>query len=169
MNKYLLIIVLLLTQVSCIGYYKLSNNQGGEPILNKRVNYKFIYIPKGKDLIKIDTSAYYVQKFEGRYYNEGEKQNPQVLLFHNDGFFKSTFVKHLLEAKNRKKNSVYYGGKYRISNNSVELEQFYPMHGGKTKYYSRNITKGVLKENKIIFDDGQSLMKVFEKRNRQKP
>lgn len=33
-------------------------------------------------------SAYYVQVFEGRYYNEEEKKNPRIIIFHNDVFLK---------------------------------------------------------------------------------
>lgn len=148
-----------------LGYYKIFKNKNGEPILNADVNYTFTEKPNEEGLTKIDTTAYYIQVFEGRYYNQREKQNPQVLIFHSDGFFKSTSVNYFLNFENRKKNSIYYGGKYRIKEiNSIELEQFYPSKGGRTNYYSRNIIRGNIDRNKIIFDDGQSPIKIFEKR-----
>ena len=165
-KRILFISIISLTLVCCVGYYKIPNNEDGEPILNEKTNYSFTHIPNNEDLTKIDTSAYYVQIFEGRFYNDSEKQNPSVIIFHNDGYFKSTSVKYYLKLSlaKRTKNSIYYGGKYQIENNIIELERFLPSKGGKTKYYSRNISKGNIDRNKIIFDDGQFPIIVYERK-----
>lgn len=61
----------------------------------------------------------------------------------------------------RGKNSVYYGEKYRIKNNIIQLEQFGKSPDSK-KWYTRRITNGRIDGNKIIFNEG--LVSVFEKR-----
>ncbi|TYP96251.1 hypothetical protein C7447_1081 [Tenacibaculum adriaticum] len=163
-KKILILLLLPLFLTCCIGYHRIPKDNNGEPILNEKVNYKFAKIPNEKDLTKIDTSAYYVQIFEGRYYNDNEKKNPQILIFHNDGFFKKTSTLYYLKYDSRNKKSVYYGGKYKIKENTIELEQFYPSRGGKTNYYSRNITKGEINGDKLIFDNGPSLFTIYEKK-----
>ena len=176
MKRYLILLILSLFLYGCIGYHRIPKDNNGEPVLNEKVNYKFTKIPNEEDLTKIDTSAYYVQVFEGRYYNIDEKMNPIVLIFHNDGYFKRTII--LSDSKftdldnsqinERNKNSVHYGGKYRITGNLIELEVFYPSQGGKTNYYSRNIIKGNIVGDRIIFDEGANLLSIYEKKNEMK-
>ena len=163
-KKYFILPILSLFLISCIGYHRIVKDENGEPILNEKVNYKFSKIPNTDDLTKIDTSAYYVQIFEGRYYNEDERKNPEILIFHNDGFYKHTSSLHYLKYDSRNKKSVYYGGKYKVMNNILELEQFLPSKGGKTNYYSRNIKKGNINGDRIIFDDDNTLITIFEKK-----
>ena len=163
-KRYFILLILSSFLIGCIGYHKIPKDDNGEPVLNEKTNYKFTKIPNEEDLTKIDTSAYYVQIFEGRYYNEDERKNPSILIFHNDGFFKQTSALYHLKFDYRNKNSVYYGGKYRITENLIELEKFYPSQGGKTNYYSRKIRKGNIIGNRIIFDDGFSLLSIYEKR-----
>lgn len=168
-KRYFIVIILFSFLISCIGYHRIPKNKDGERILNDKVNYKFTKMPNDEDLIKIDTSASYVQIFEGRYYNEDEKKNPTTLIFHNDGFFKQIYgASYFLKSSYRNKNSIYYGGKYRITDNLIELEKFYPSQGGKTNYYSRKIRKGELVGDRIIFDDGFSLLSIYEKKSQQK-
>ncbi|MES2430962.1 MAG: hypothetical protein V4556_08495 [Bacteroidota bacterium] len=164
LKKYFYLYILVLCLSGCIGYYKIAKDVNGEPILNGKVNYKFTKIPTEQDLIKIDTAAYYVQVFEGRYYNDDEKKNPRILIFHNDGFFKETSTLYYLEFPFRNKNYVYYGGKYKITENRIELEQFFPSRGGNTDYYLRNLTKGNIDGDKIIFNNGPSLLIIYKKR-----
>lgn len=164
LKRYFIFLILSSFLIGCIGYHKIPKDDNGKPILNDKTNYKFTKIPNEEDLAKIDTSAYYVQVFEGRYYNEDEKKNPSILIFHNDGFFKQTSALYHLNYDYRNKNSVYYGGKYRITENLIELEKFYPSQGGKTNYYSRNIRKGNIVGDRIIFDDGFSLLSIYEKK-----
>lgn len=140
----------------------MEKDKHGEPLLNDEANYSFIKIPTEEDLKKIDTTAYYVQIFEGRYYNENEIKNPRIIIFHNDGFFKNESLLYFGKFdEHRGKNSVYYGGKYRINGNIIQLEQFgkYP---GYKKWY-RRISEGKIEGDKIIFTDKNSVT-VFEKR-----
>lgn len=162
-KKIILIFPLLLSICGCgQKLYKIERDKHGEPLLNNEANYSFIKIPTEEDVKKIDTTAYYVQIFEGRYYNENEIKNPRIIIFHNDGFFKNEsllyFGKH---TKNRDKSSAYYGGKYKINGNLIQLEQFgkYP---GYKKWY-RRISEGKMEGDKIIFKDKNSVT-VFEKR-----
>ncbi|MFV0531378.1 MAG: hypothetical protein ACK5MD_08055 [Flavobacteriales bacterium] len=164
LKKCFALFILSTILIGCIGYYKIPKNENGERILNDKVQYKFKSIPSKEDLIKIDTSAYYVQIFEGRYYNEQEKKNPMILIFHNDGYFKNTSVLYHSEFNKRPKNSIYYGGKFKLTDNLIELEKFYPSRGGSTNYYSRNIRRGKIEDDRIIFDDGFSLLTIYEKK-----
>ena len=145
----------------------MPKDEYGEPNLNEKVKYNFVEMPSKDDFNKIDTTAYYIQVFEGRYYNETEKENPQIIIFHNDGFFKkeilSTFKKNDLH---RNRNSIYYGGKYRIKGNIIELEEFFPSTGGKTNYYVRNISKGKIDSNKIFFGNEKQSVTVFERKQK---
>jgi hypothetical protein len=145
--------------------YKIGKNQFGEPLLNNEAKYSFKEKPTEEDLKTIDTTAYYVQAFEGRYYNEEEMKNPRIIIFHNDGFFKNESLMYFGKFdEHRGKNSVYYGGKYRIKNNEIFIEEFLPASQGKTKWYTRRITNGKIDGNKIIFNDG--LVSIFEKRKK---
>ncbi|MGX5685048.1 hypothetical protein ACWKWW_10810 [Chryseobacterium cucumeris] len=142
--------------------YKIEKDQFGEPLLNNKAQYSFTEKPSEEDLKKIDTTAYYVQIFEGRYYNEDEMKNPGIIIFHNDGFFKNESLMYFGKFdEHRGKNCVYYGGKYRIKNNIIQLEQFGKSPDSK-KWYTRRVTNGKIEGNKIIFNEG--LVSVFEKR-----
>ncbi|WP_288438541.1 hypothetical protein [uncultured Chryseobacterium sp.] len=143
--------------------YKIEKDQFGEPLLNHKAQYSFIEKPSKEDLKKIDTTAYYVQVFERRYYNEDEMKNPRIIIFHNDGYFRETSLLAFGKFDEHKgKNSVYYGGKYKIKNNEIFIENFRPASPGKTKWYIRRIFKGNIENNKIILNVG--LVSVFEKR-----
>lgn len=145
--------------------YKIEKDQFGEPLLNNKVQYSFTEKPSSEDLKKIDTTAYYVQIFEGRYYNENEKKNPTIIIFHDDGYFRETSLLAFGKFdEHRGKNSVYYGGKYKIKNNEIFIEEFLPASQGRTKWYTRRITNGKIDDNKIIFNEG--LVSIFEKRKK---
>lgn len=77
MVKYIIsIFCLIISTKSCAQKrYKIEKDQYGEPLLNDKIQYSFKSIPSEEDLRKIDTTAYYIQVFEGRYYNEDEKKN----------------------------------------------------------------------------------------------
>lgn len=162
-KKIILIFPLLLSICGCgQKLYKIEKDKHGEPLLNNKAQYSLTEKPSNEDLKKIDTSAYYVQTFEGRYYNDDEKRNPRIIIFHNDGFFKNESLLYFGKFdQHRGKNSVYYGGKYRINENIIQLEQFgkYP---GYKKWY-RRISEGKIEGDKIIFTDKNSVT-VFEKR-----
>jgi|SRR5690554_712730 len=164
LKKHLTLLLISLFLTSCIGYKKVAFDDNNEPILTEKMKYKITQIPNEKDLTKIDTSAYYVQVFEGRYYNDNEKENPMVLIFHNDGYFKKTSILYDSIFEYRNKNSAFYGGKYRITENKIELEGFYPSHGGKTNYYVRLKTIGNIEGDRIIIYDKQHIQTIYEKK-----
>ena len=158
-HKYILILFFCALLTGCLGYYKIPKNSNGERLVNERVNYTFTRIPSKEDRTKIDTSAHYIQIFEGREYNESQKKHPATLIFHDDG----SFQEFIIEPYVVNKDSIYYGGKYQITGDLIELEQFYPSRGGETNYYSRHIRQGQLVNDQIIFDDGFTLLTIFEK------
>lgn len=165
MIKYIFSILCVMVFLNSCGQklYKIEKDQFGEPLLNNKAQYSFTEKPSGEDLKKIDTTAYYVQVFEGRYYNEEEMKNPRIIIFHNDGFFKNESLIYFGKFDgHRGKNSVYYGGKYKIKNNDIFIEEFLPASSGRTKWYIRRITNGKIDGNKIIFN--KVLVSVFEKR-----
>lgn len=166
MVKYILSICCTISFLNSCGQklYKIEKDQFGEPLLNNKAQYSFTEKLTEEDLKKIDTSAYYIQVFEGRYYNEEEKKNPRIIIFHNDGFFKNESLLYFGKFdKHRGKSSVYYGGKYRVKDNTIQLEQFGKSPDSK-KWYTRHITKGTIENNKIILNEG--LISVFEKRKK---
>lgn len=158
-------ILILCILSSFFGYsqlYKIEENKFGEPILNEQAKYTFNEMLSEENSKKIDTTAYYVQIFEGQFYNEKEKMNPALIIFHNDGYFKRNSTNYFGKWDEvRKKNSVYYGGKYKIVGNKILFESFgkYP----EMKRYYKRIYEARIDGNKIIFD-GKNLINVFEKR-----
>ncbi|MRM86184.1 hypothetical protein LEQ04_03265 [Riemerella anatipestifer] len=141
--------------------YKLNRDEYGQYILNDKTRYTFTEIPTIEGLKKIDTTAFYVQIFEGRYYNEDEKRNPLILIFHNDGFVRSQSLLYFGkfdEIANR--NTLHYG-RYRIIGNNIEIERFVssPDTGD---WHHKYIKKGRLEGDKIVFYE--PLITVFEKR-----
>ncbi|WNI35672.1 hypothetical protein [Chryseobacterium sp. SG20098] len=164
MIKYIFSILCMMVFLNSCGQklYKIEKDKYDEPLLNAKVQYSFKEKPSEEDLKKIDTTTYYVQVFEGRYYNEGEMKNPRIIIFHNDGFFKNESLMYFGKFdEHRGKNSVYYGGKYRIKNNIIQLEQFGKSPDSKN-WYTRRVTNGKIDGNKIIFNEG--LVSIFEKR-----
>tara|TARA_Y100001934_G_C11871029_1_gene548631 strand:- start:74 stop:523 length:450 start_codon:yes stop_codon:yes gene_type:complete len=143
-------------------FYKIKENENGELLINKKANYSFNKIPDTNDLKLIDTSAIYVQIPQGRFYNEDEKKYFNVLKFHSDGFYKKEFLD--ITTKTRTKESILYGGKWRIENNLLELQSFYPSSGGKTNYYHRLVSKAIIKNGKLYFSIGPLDHSVYEKR-----
>ena len=136
---------------SC-AYHRLQENGNGLFIVNQRAKYTFDKKPDSTDLKKIDTTAIYIQVYEGRFYNDDEKKYKSIYKFHNDGYYQWNFIKngeiHLFD--NNDRETINYGGKYRIEGNKIELEHFYPSRGGYTRYYKRTITKAEIIDDKII-------------------
>jgi len=164
--KYLKIVLILLL-ISCNAQV-VEFDKNDEPILGKNIQYNIIEKPNFEDLKKIDTTAYYVQIFEGRYYNEGEISNPIALKFHNDGYFNRSSVKNYNRFSYRTKEMIWYGGKYKIYGDNIELEEFAPSTGSKTKIFRRLIKKGRIDGDKIIFDDkkNNTLVSVYQKKQK---
>ncbi len=165
MVKYIFSILCMMSFLNSCGQklYKIEKDQYGEPLLSDKVNYSFTKKPTREDLNKIDVNAYYIQVFEGGYYNENERRNPKIIIFHNDGFFKNESLLYFGKFdEHREKNSVAYGGKYEINGNEVLIERFL-FASEIAKKYVRTITIGKIEGDKIIFKDKNSVT-IFEKR-----
>lgn len=163
-NNFLIEIAVLVFIIILVGCsYKIDKSNTGEPILGKKMSYKSTKVPTFESFAKIDTTAFYIQVFERRYYNDTEKQNPAVLIFHNDGFFEETLVNGYNKNKQINRNSLHLG-KYRINGDILQTEQFVPSRGGKTKYWDRLNRKAQIAHDKIIFDKtNHSSLTVYKK------
>lgn len=164
MVKYIILLLCSIFVYSCgQQLYKIEKDQYGEPMLNDKAQYSFTKIPSKDDLKKIDTTAYYVQIFPSDYNREEITSNPGILIFHKDGFFKREGLKYFGKFdKERKKNSIWYGGKYIINGKNILLESFYILSPN-SKLYSREIDEGEIIGDKIIFH-GPNIKDVFEKK-----
>ena len=161
MVKFIYFFIILYFIYSCDPIlYNIDKDIYGEPILNEKARYSFTEKPSNKDLLKIDTTAYYIEV--SKYNNHVE--NPLILNFHNDGYFKRNSLKYYGNFdKKRHKNSVHYGGKYKIINSEIFFESFLPA-SSLNKRYIKKIVKGKLEENgKILLIDYGDYIKCFEK------
>ena len=162
--KIFLLSCLLVSLCSCSHLYKIEKDKFGEPIRNEKAQYTFNERLSNENSEKIDTTAYYIQIFPVGYDREDLVKNPGIIIFHNDGFFKrESLLYYGYHDKNRDKKSVYYGGKYKIVDYDIYLEEFYPLRGDYTKYYTREISKGKIDGDKLIFEDKNSTT-IFQKR-----
>ncbi|MGV1011812.1 MAG: hypothetical protein ACOYBS_05130 [Flavobacterium sp.] len=127
----------------------MTKDENGEPIINDEM-YTFKKKMSGNDFNIIDTTSLYIQIFEFKNSNETERNNPKILKFHSDGYFKTD--SKLFYGKfdtQRHKNSSYYGGKFYIDESKLYLEQFYPSRGDKTNNYVKEISNGNIKNDTI--------------------
>ena len=160
--KIFLLSFVLISLCSCAQLYKIEKDKFGEPILNEKAKYTFNERLSDENSKKIDTTAFYVQKFPKNFDREDIVKNPRIIMFHNDGYFKNESLLYFGKFdEHQGKNSVYYGGKYIINGNIIQMEQFgkYP---GYEKWYKR-ISVGKIEGDKIIFEDKNSIT-IFEKR-----
>ena len=160
--QILLLFFVLMSFLSCVHLYKIEKDKFGEPILNEKVKYTFNEKLSDENYEKIDTTAYYIQQFPVDFDREDLVKNPRLIIFHNDGFFKNESLLYFGKFdEHRGKNSVYYGGKYRINGNIIQMEQFgqYP---GYKKFY-KWISEGKIEGDKIIFREN-NYTTIFEKR-----
>ncbi|WP_333663139.1 hypothetical protein [Chishuiella changwenlii] len=146
--------------------YKIEKNKYGQPILDDKAKYSFTETPTLEDIKKIDTTAYYVQIFPDNFDREEITKNPRIIIFHNDGFFKNESLLYFGKFdEHRNKKSVYYGGKYRINNDEILIENFIPSSPIGKRYLKKIIPGKILENgNKIIFDFGEYIQ-IFEKKN----
>lgn len=155
---FLLFVIFIIT--NCIGTYSFKTNRNNEVLVNDFRDYSFQIRPSIEDLKKIDTTAYYIQIFPENYINEDLLKNPQIFIFHNDGFYKRESLKYFGNRdKYRNKNSIYYGGKYKIIGDEVFLESFGKYPGAK-KWY-KNITKGKILGDSLYFDEYTIFVKKY--------
>lgn len=133
--------------------YKIERDKYGEPILNNEYLYSFTERPSNEDLKRIDTTSLYVQISD----NDIELKNPRIIIFHNDGYFKKSSLNYFEKFdEHRNKKSVYYGGKYKINNDEILIENFIPS-SPIGKRYLKKIIPGRISEdyNEITFDFGE--------------
>jgi len=148
MVKYFIIIVFFL-MLSCQNYYRITKDKNDEPIIMDEM-YTFQKEMANNDFNVIDTSKFYIQVFDINASNETERNNPKILKFHANGYFKcdSKLFYGKFDAQ-RHINSSYYGGKFYIEKSKLYLEQFYPSQGGETNYYVKEISNGIIKNDTI--------------------
>ncbi len=143
--------------------FKFETNKEGEPILKPEL-YTLDKKLTDENFKVIDTNLYYIETFQGLDSNEGQRANPMIYKFHSDGYFKEDSYLHFGEFdKERNKNSVYYGGKYKLEGNIIFMESFYPTSGSKSNRYSKVISKGVVKNDTIIIDFFGTIHKYVKK------
>lgn len=146
-----LFIIYLFNSCACSGY-RFQKNSDGEPILDSD-SYTFKEGLKEENFIIIDTSSYYIQTFDESDSNEMQRANPRIYKFHKDGYYKiDSYLYFGKFDKQRDKRSVFYGGKFKLVNNVIFLESFYPLRGSKTNRYSKVISKGIIKNDTIYIN-----------------
>lgn len=132
--------------ISCknMAYYKLPRDLNGNPVATDDM----YSLKKNYDFSKIDTLGVY-RTFEKYSYDWSAKEI--FLEFKNNGYFiqYSNLSKHIKDSMSKK--HVYRGGKYFINDDTILLEEFLPSEGGKTNYYIRQIKKGKIIGETIIF------------------
>lgn len=150
--KKILLCSLSILNLSCHKTYKYTNEQKGEIIIDLDSYTLPSTFVTSKTISIIDTTALYLQLFD-KDANNSERENPEILKFHSDGFFENRSKKYYHEFEGRKKNSLYYGGKYIIyGNNEIKIEKFYPSKQGKTNQYIKEISNGIIKGDTIVLN-----------------
>lgn len=163
-SKMALLISFSLLSACFINYDYIPKNNKGERLLNQKVNYRFNSTPNSEDLKRLDTKAYYVQTFLGRCHNRDEMKVRAVMQFDKDGYFKKRYLHDFKFSPNKiNKNDIDYGGKYKINDNNLLFEEFYPTSGGKTDYFKRVIQKGKLINDFMIIGDNQYTKVIYKK------
>ena len=72
-----------------------------------------------ENIMILDTTSLYVEFFSEES-DKSEKENPEILIFHNDGYFESQSKKYFNKFKeDRNKKSIYYGGKFILNSNPL--------------------------------------------------
>lgn len=146
-GKKIIVLMCLTLFTSCFGYFYVKNDKNGEPIIDKK-SYTLNSMMTKDNLKLIDTTSYYLELVDALY---SKDDNPSILIFHNDGTFEIKSKKYFNNfKKKRTKQSVFYGGRFVLHNNELKIESFYPSSGGKTNYYEKKISTGVVKNDTII-------------------
>jgi hypothetical protein len=146
--KRMFTLSLTILMSSCLNYY-VKKNTNKETNIDLKL-YSFSKKLSIEDNKLIDTSAIYLEINTNTGVNNFD-YNPEIILFHNDGFFESKSKKYFHSSINkRKKNSVYYGGKFILQKNDLMIESFYPSSGSNTNYFIKEISKGKVINDSIV-------------------
>lgn len=141
---------------SCLGQHFFAKDKYGEPILDVNL-YTLNKHMSTEDKKIIDTTSLYVE------YTKDSIFNPQIMIFHSDGFYELTSKKYFNKFRHKRfRNSAYYGGKFILDQNRVKIESFYPSKEGKTNYYKREISEGIIENDTVkivIFDKEKRFIK----------
>lgn len=153
-RSYIFFISIIICFFSCNEkIYKLSYDNNGEPIVEEGM-YTFNKKMDNQDFQIIDTSKMYLQVFNNRDSNELEQNNPNVIFFSSDGYFKMNSKKFIGKFdKQRTKISAYYGGRFYIENDIIFFESFYPSKGGKTYNYIKLVKYGKVKGDTLFIEN----------------
>lgn len=146
------------------GIHKVKYDHNGNKILGKGIKYHFNTPLANAVFNVIDTSISYIQVYEGRVYNKNEKSVILKLQFYSDGYF--SLYSNLQDTNNYRpsnNNEVGLSGKYKISGNQIDYEQFLPIKGGHTNHYRRMVFNGEVRNDTISMNDKQHLIGVFVK------
>lgn len=148
-NKKFLILLLSILFSSCMNYYLIKKGTNGEPNVDMNL-YSFNKKMSKENTLIIDTTSIYLE-IVSDVESQEKKDNPEIILFHNDGFYERKSKKYFYESfSNRKKESVYYGGKFILDHNNLKLEKFYPSSGGKTNYYVKEVSEGSVRNDSVF-------------------
>ncbi len=148
-NKKFLVFSFIMLLSSCMNYYHIKKGINGESNVDLNL-YSFNKKMSKENTLIIDTTSIYLEIVSDVESLE-KKDNPEIILFHNDGFYESKSKKYFYASFiNRKKESVYYGGKFILDHNNLKLESFYPSTGGKTNYYVKEISEGSVRNDSIF-------------------
>ena len=161
--KYFTFFITVIFFNSCVHpSFKFETNREGEPILNPEL-YTLNKKLTNENFKVIDTNSYYIETFQGLDSNEGKRSNPMIFRFHSDGYFKKDSYLHFGKFdKERNKKSAYYGGKYRLEDNIIFMESFYPT-SAKSNRFVKVISKGIIKNDTIIIDFFETTHKYVKK------
>lgn len=152
MNKIMILLILFMYS-SCSGQHFFKKDKYGEPIVDLNL-YTLNKQMSAEDKKIIDTAGLYVE------YTKDNIYNPQIMIFHSDGFYELRSKKYFNKFRDQRfRNSVYYGGKFILEQNKIKIESFYPSKEGKTNYYIREISEGIIENDtiKIIIFDKEKL------------
>lgn len=158
-DKKVIVLMCLVVFTSCFRYYYIKEDKNGEPVIGE-TSYSFNNKMTKENLQVIDTAGFYLELVDDL---SLKGDNPSILIFHNDGTYEIRSKKYFRNfEKERMKQSVFYGGRFILDNNNLRTERFYPSAGGKTNYYIKKISTGIVKNDTIIlnvFDSKQIYIK----------
>jgi hypothetical protein len=162
MMKNSVTILLSILLVSCFSTHRFKRDNDGFPI----IDMSLFTLDKKMNLDNsrfLDTTALYVElvsKFSSDYI----KENPMILMFHNDGFFVERSKKYFFNfIEEEEKYPGYYKGRFSLEENKIKMESFYPSTDGKTNRYKKVISDGEIHGDTISIEIFKSQHKYIKR------